>query len=406
MEAEPAHVERRLAAIMAADVVGFSGLMEADEGGTLTALRQLRTEVADPLIVEHSGRIVKLMGDGMLVEFASVVDAVSCAASIQKKLRRKQIEVVPGKPLMLRIGVNLGDVVVEGSDLLGDGVNVAARLEQLCEPGGILISGAAYDQLPGKVHLLIEDAGERRVKNIVRPIRTYKVRTAKSVDVVEPKRRMRPPLWLALAALAVVVGLSWYFVQPLLTQPVGGDAAGESVEAPQDSRTEAAVPPPPEEQAKTKETDFNIWGNVYALDTQGNITGWVADRRDADESMNVYLYVSGKDPDGIRPEFSGCIETNGRPEKVCGDFTYLGTMLASQYYDVPDDVPVDVQGKNHGFSFPVPDRFWDGEVHYIYAFVIPRERAFERDALLRGENPDNRHLIYLDGSPQPAYLKR
>ena len=299
MEAEPAHVERRLAAIMAADVVGFSGLMEADEGGTLTALRQLRTEVADPLIVEHSGRIVKLMGDGMLVEFASVVDAVSCAASIQKKLRRKQIEVVPGKPLMRRIGVNFGDVLVEGAICRRRGQLAAApwQLASQAESDfrGCLRRASRYGSSP--------DRGRRRAaRQEHRPPHPHLQGSHGEVGrrCCEP-RRMRPPLWLALAALAVVVGLSWYFVQPLLTQPVGGDAAGESVEAPQDSRNRGGLTSAAEEQAKTKETDFNIWGNVYALDTQGNITGWVADRRDADESMNGLSRCERQDPDGSDP---------------------------------------------------------------------------------------------------------
>jgi TolB-like protein/class 3 adenylate cyclase len=164
------HPERRLAAILAADVVGYARLIEQDEAATLAALRELRQRVIDPLLAEHKGRIVKLMGDGALVEFASVVDAVACAVAVQ------QAEVPPKRRIVFRIGINLGDVVVEGEDLLGDGVNIAARLEQLCEPGGVLISGTAYDHLQGRLGLPIEDAGEQRVKNIERPVRAYRVR--------------------------------------------------------------------------------------------------------------------------------------------------------------------------------------------------------------------------------------
>ena len=168
--------QRRLAAILAADVVGYSRLMEQDEAGTLAAIRDLRREVIDPLLSEHQGRIVKLMGDGALVEFGSVVDAVACAVAIQKGVAARQADVPAERRIVFRIGINLGDVVVEGDDLLGDGVNVAARLEQLCEPGGVLVSGTAFDQLQGKLGLPLDFSGEQHVKNIARPVRTYRVR--------------------------------------------------------------------------------------------------------------------------------------------------------------------------------------------------------------------------------------
>jgi adenylate cyclase len=170
-----AEVERRLSAIMAADVVGYSRLIEADEPGTLAALRNLQRAVLDPLLAEHRGRIVKLMGDGLIAEFGSVVSAVACAAAVQKRLAFQQQNVPAHDRIVLRIGVNLGDVIVEGDDLLGDGVNVAARLEQICSPGSVLISGAAYDHLSGKLDCRFEDAGEQRLKNIARAIRTYRI---------------------------------------------------------------------------------------------------------------------------------------------------------------------------------------------------------------------------------------
>ena len=171
-------VERRLAAILAADIVGYSRLIECDEAGTLAAIRDLRDNAIDPLLAEHKGRIVKLMGDGAIMEFGSVVDAVACAVAIQQSVATRQKEAPADRRIVFRIGVNLGDVVVDGDDLLGDGVNVAARLEQLCEPGGVLISGAAFDQLHGKLAFQVDDLGERRLKNIERPIRTYAVRVA------------------------------------------------------------------------------------------------------------------------------------------------------------------------------------------------------------------------------------
>jgi TolB-like protein/Tfp pilus assembly protein PilF len=160
---------------MAADVVGYSRLIEADEAGTLTALTRLRQGVLETLLTEHRGRLVKLMGDGLIAEFGSVVSAVACAAAIQQQLTDRQEQVSPERRIVLRIGVNLGDVVVEGDDLLGDGVNVAARLEQACPPGGILISGAAHDQLQGKLDIGFESVGELRLKNITRPVRAYRM---------------------------------------------------------------------------------------------------------------------------------------------------------------------------------------------------------------------------------------
>ena len=169
-------VERRLAAILAADIVGYSRLVEKDEAGTLAAIKRLREGTIDPLLAEHQGRIVKLMGDGAIVEFGSVVDAVACAVAVQRAVTEHQAETTADRRIVFRIGINLGDVVVEGDDLLGDGVNVAARLEQLCEPGGVLVSGTAYDQLQGKLGLPLEFTGEQRVKNIARPVRAYRVR--------------------------------------------------------------------------------------------------------------------------------------------------------------------------------------------------------------------------------------
>src|SRR3954447_21459786 len=144
-----ARVERRLSAILAADVVGYSRLMERDEAGTLARLKAHRKELVEPLVAGHRGRVVKLMGDGALVEFASAVDAVECAVAIQDGMARRETGLPEGERVRFRVGINLGDVIVEGGDLYGDGVNVAARLEQLAEPGGIVVSGTAFDHLRG-----------------------------------------------------------------------------------------------------------------------------------------------------------------------------------------------------------------------------------------------------------------
>jgi adenylate cyclase len=188
-----AREERRLTTIMAADVVGYSSLVEADEAGTLAALKRLRQTVLDPLLAEHRGRLVKLMGDGLIAEFTSVVEAVACAAAIQTRLADHVAEVPAEHRMVLRIGINLGDVVVEGDDLLGDGVNVAARLEQACPPGGVLIAGAAYDQLSGKLDIRFEPAGELRLKNIARRVRAYRmVPDGAPASIIAPPRTDRP----------------------------------------------------------------------------------------------------------------------------------------------------------------------------------------------------------------------
>jgi class 3 adenylate cyclase/TolB-like protein/Flp pilus assembly protein TadD len=167
---------RKLSAVLASDVVAFSKLVERDEAATLAALRDMRDQVFDLQVHHHGGRIIKLMGDGALVEFQSVVDAVSCAVNIQRQLAAWRTARQGRLPLSLRIGVHLGDVVVDDDDLMGDGINIAARLEQVCPTDGVMISGEVRDQLVGKLKFPLMDIGARRLKNIDRPIRTYAVR--------------------------------------------------------------------------------------------------------------------------------------------------------------------------------------------------------------------------------------
>ena len=169
-------LQRRLSAILSADVVGYSRLMGIDEAGTLSRLNALRRELIDPTIAAHSGRIVKLMGDGALVEFASAVDAVTCAIEIQRQLREHDAGSTKSTPIQFRIGINVGDIIIEGEDILGDGVNIAARIEGIAEPGGISISEDAWRQVQGKVAANFVDAGEQSLKNIARPVRVYRVR--------------------------------------------------------------------------------------------------------------------------------------------------------------------------------------------------------------------------------------
>ena len=177
-EAGTTGVERRLAAIVAADVVGYSRLMRADEEGTLFQLKGHRRELVDPKIKEHRGRIVKTSGDGLLTEFFSPVEAVRCAVEVQRGMVTRNSDVPPEKRIIFRVGINLGDVIAEKEDLFGDGVNVVARLEALCEPGGVAISRTVRDQIRDKLPFVFEDAGEHEVKNIARPVRLYKLAAA------------------------------------------------------------------------------------------------------------------------------------------------------------------------------------------------------------------------------------
>jgi adenylate cyclase len=196
-------MERRLAAILATDVVGYSRLMSNDEAGTHARLKALRTDFVEPEITDHNGRIVKLMGDGILVEFASVVDAVTCAIAIQDGVLERQETVLADQRIQLRIGVNIGDVIIEDGDIYGDGVNVAARLESLAEPGGICVSRTVYEYTRGKVGHALEHMGEHQVKNIPEPIDVYRV-----VNHAGPQAlhgALAPVRWPMLGASALVL---------------------------------------------------------------------------------------------------------------------------------------------------------------------------------------------------------
>src|SRR6266478_5856620 len=176
-------MQRRLAAILAADVVGYSRLMGVDEIGTFKSIKAHRRELVDSGISEHHGRIVKATGDGMLVEFASVIDAVVCAINIQRSMAKRNAGILPEKKIVFRIGINVGDIIIDGDDIFGDGVNIAARLETLCEPGGVCISRTANDQIRDKLSLAFADLGEQAVKNISRAVGVFGL-TAKDIEAL------------------------------------------------------------------------------------------------------------------------------------------------------------------------------------------------------------------------------
>ena len=201
-------VQRRLAAILSADVVGYSRLMGIDETGTLARLKAMRRDFFDPLIAAHSGRIFKLMGDGALVEFASAVDAVTCAIEVQKQVQEHNAGSHEDSRIQFRIGINVGDIIVEGDDIYGDGVNVAARIQALADPGGIYISRGAAEQVRDKVPIKIETRGEQTVKNIARPIEVFCIiaeeRDAVAVAVHKSETHVQTPMITDKPAIAVL----------------------------------------------------------------------------------------------------------------------------------------------------------------------------------------------------------
>lgn len=207
---------RRLAAILAADVAGFSRLVGADEEGTLDRLKAHRRELIDPKIRDHQGRIVKTTGDGVLAEFASVVDAMRCATEVQRGMLDRDADIDPDRRIRLRIGINLGDVVAEDGDIFGDGVNIAARLEAMAEPGGICISRTVHDQIRDRLPFRLEDMGEQSVHNIARPVRAYALRPAAIARLpapappsATPPRRWRMAAFAAAAAVVIAAAAAW-----------------------------------------------------------------------------------------------------------------------------------------------------------------------------------------------------
>jgi adenylate cyclase len=205
------HLERKLVAILAADVVGYSRLMGRDETGTLARLKALRREYIEPLIEGYHGRVVKLMGDGALVEFASVVAAVACAVEIQQSAAQQNLNLPEDSRIVFRIGINLGDVIIDKDDFYGDGVNIAARLEGLSDPGGIVISGTAYDQAHNKLGLTFKSLGEQHLRNIAEPVRAYRVLLEQAPITRKSRPRRWPLIGAAALFLVLVAGLAVVF---------------------------------------------------------------------------------------------------------------------------------------------------------------------------------------------------
>ena len=212
-----AREQRRLAAIVAADVVGYSRLMGGDESGTLAALKALRHELVDPKLADHGGRLVKTTGDGLLVEFASVVDAVSCAIDLQTAMAERNVDVPEDRRMVFRIGVNEGDIIVDGDDIFGDGVNVAARMQEIAPPGGLCVSSRVYDDVRNRLDAFFEDGGERALKNIARPVQVYRwtpgaTGGATAGQSVKATARLSRMTWTIAAAAVVALGIAgWWW---------------------------------------------------------------------------------------------------------------------------------------------------------------------------------------------------
>jgi adenylate cyclase len=215
-------MERRLAAILLTDMVGYSRLMGLDEEGTIARQQAHRDEVIDPRIATHGGRIVKTTGDGLLVEFPSLVDAVKCAVEVQKELANRDTDLPEDRRIQYRIGINLGDIVIDGNDILGDGVNVAARLEGLAKPGGICISGTVYEHLAGKIDIAFEDAGEQKIKNVPRPVHVWRWPSGAAANetrmVLAPPSKSSMFIMAGFVLVSLISGLAWWHLWNPSTQ--------------------------------------------------------------------------------------------------------------------------------------------------------------------------------------------
>lgn len=275
-------VQRRLAAIFAVDVVGFSRLMGADEEGTLVRLKTLRAEVVDPAIATHHGRIFKTTGDGLLAEFPSVVAAVKCAAEVQIAMGSRGASDPSERRIVFRVGINLGDIIVEDDDIYGDGVNIAARIESICQPGGVAISGSAYEQVRDKVDFSFVDCGEHQVKNIARPVRVYGLDlSASGVAAVgagarSPAKAKRP-LWpwavaAMLAAAIIVVGwIATAQSAKQLRDSLGTMLGGKSTQA--SSRATIAVLPLANQSGDAKRDYFSDGVTEDIIGALGRFSG-------------------------------------------------------------------------------------------------------------------------------------
>jgi class 3 adenylate cyclase/TolB-like protein/Tfp pilus assembly protein PilF len=417
-------VERKLAAILAADVVGYSRLMGADEVGTLQALKAARREGVDPLIAACGGRIVKTTGDGLLVEFASVVDAVACAVAVQQKMLARNAGTPDDKRIVFRAGINIGDIIIDGKDIFGDGVNIAARLESICEPGGLCISDIACDQVRDKLPLTFADRGEQQVKNIARPVRVFCLSPQAIADAPEleigpaasTKPRKRAMLAAAIAVAAICAGgAGWWAMRAVAPPPT--TAASVST----DLRPSIAVLPLISLGADGKEDYFADGLTEDIISALGRFPELVVRSRNA-----VFAYKGktpkpsevGRDLD-VRYIVEGSIRRS--PERIRISIGLAaagrGTQLWSENYDVaPKDIFSVQDDITRRIAGTLASRLTDLE--FAKAATKPPSSLEAYDLVLRGRelharvnrsaNSQARALfqraIELDPNYAPAYV--
>jgi class 3 adenylate cyclase/TolB-like protein len=338
-----AREQRRLAAIVSADVVGYSRLMGRDEGGTLAALKQLRQEVVDPAIASYNGRIVKTTGDGLLLEFPSVVDAVRCVLEVQTAMAARSAAMPEVKRIAFRIGVNLGDIILEGDDIFGDGVNVAARLQEVAPPGGLCVSSRVHDDIRDRLDVFFEDGGEQALKNIARPVHVYRwTPTSTRIGAVRStikRSRARPPFYLSLAAGAIVaLGVAaWWWLPALgsfLRPPLG---TAESAVQSAFSRPGIAVLPfinLSGDPAQEYFSDGITEDVIVALGRFGSLTVMSRSAVLPFKSKNARPAEIGREL-GVRYLVEGSVRRAGERVRISVQLTdtLAGKLLWSQQYD-------------------------------------------------------------------------
>lgn len=344
----PETVQRRLAAIFAADIVGFSRLMGADEEATLARLKALRAEVIDPAIASHQGRIFKTTGDGLLAEFTSVVAAVQCAAKIQIEMATRGAADPPERRIVLRIGINLGDIIIEGDDVYGDGVNIAARLESICETGGVAVSASAYEQVRDKIAYRCVDRGEHTVKNIARPVHVYAIDLSGPGSVAAAPGRLSLPkqhsAWrrasAGIAVLLIAAVAATYFAAPEFARRVRASVAallsgklGVNV----DARAAIAVLPFANQSSGEKRDYFSDGITEDIINALGRFSGVMVIARNAVQEYKIRN--AGREEIsrelGVRYIVQGSVREADGKLRVAVELSdaATGTLLWSERYD-------------------------------------------------------------------------
>ncbi len=417
-------VERKLAAILAVDVVGYSRLMGADEVGTLRALKAARKDAVDPAIAAHSGRIVKTTGDGLLVEFSSVVNAVACAVTVQRQMLARNAGTPEDKRIVFRAGINVGDIIIDGNDIFGDGVNIAARLESICEPGGLCISDIACDQVRDKLPLAFADRGEQQVKNIARPVRVFglspqAIAEAPELEIGHAAPAKSRKVALMAAALAIVVllggGAAWWLMR--------AGAPSQSAEQPSsaNSRPSVAVLPLVSLEAGNKDDYFGDGLTEDIISALGRFPELVV------RSRNAVFAFKGKTPApaqvgralAVRYIVEGSIRRSPQRIRISISLTAAaqGTQLWSENYDVaPKDIFSVQDDITRRIAGTLASRLTDLELAKAntkppssleaYDLVLRGRALYER--VDRSANSQARMLlkraIELDANYAPAYV--